>query len=78
MSARQQFGSICAEVNRVDGLVTIFGGGTIVHSVMGSNHAGELIAFWRNQSGAPCSGALIEALKWAQEKLEQSERADAG
>lgn len=78
MSARQHFGSICAEVICVDGCVTIFAGGTILHSVLSINHAGELITFWRNQSAAPCAGAIIEALIWARCKLEKTERAYAG
>ena len=79
MSARQQFGSICAEVAHPGRRsVTIFAGGTILHSVLSINHAGELIAFWRNQSAAPTSGAMIEALKWAQGKLAKAEGVQHG
>jgi hypothetical protein len=65
MSARQQFGSICAEVVHSEGGVTIFAGGIILHRVQSMKHAADLIAFWCKQAKAPCSGAMIEALRWA-------------
>lgn len=73
----QQFGSISAEVGKVTGCVTIIAGGIVVHRVTDAGHAARLISFWRRQSAAPCSGAMIEALKWAQARHSGIERAHA-
>lgn len=69
MSARQQFGSICAEVNHGDGCVSILANGAVVHSIRNLQQANDLIAFWRKQERAPVSGAMIEALKWGSAKV---------
>jgi hypothetical protein len=72
MTVRRQFGSICAAIGN-DDLVEIFAGNCTVHSFDSSSAARELILFWRMQHQAPASGAIIEALTWARDVLDEGE-----